>query len=82
MIKFGFQLLIVLYFSYYFQPSILTICPNPTMLAQQLTHIELERLSHIGPEEFVQVSSHLLISSSSPNYYSPVSRNMHCTWLI
>ncbi|CAL8114302.1 unnamed protein product [Orchesella dallaii] len=34
--------------------SILTICPNPTMLAQQLTHIELERLSHIGAEEFVQ----------------------------
>lgn len=24
------------------------------MLAQQLTHIELERLSFIGPEEFVQ----------------------------
>ncbi|CAG7703894.1 unnamed protein product [Allacma fusca] len=35
-------------------PSILSICPNPTMLAQQLTHIELERLSYIGPEEFVQ----------------------------
>uniref|UniRef100_T1JM98 Ras-GEF domain-containing protein n=1 Tax=Strigamia maritima TaxID=126957 RepID=T1JM98_STRMM len=30
------------------------ICPNPTVLAQQLTHIELERLSNIGPEEFVQ----------------------------
>ena len=24
------------------------------MLAQQLTHVELERLSMIGPEEFVQ----------------------------
>lgn len=38
------------------QSSVLTICPNPAMTAQQLTHIELERLSHIGPEEFVQVS--------------------------
>lgn len=30
------------------------ICPNPAVLAQQLTHVELERLSFIGPEEFVQ----------------------------
>ncbi|KAK7866810.1 hypothetical protein R5R35_005243 [Gryllus longicercus] len=30
------------------------LCPSPTLLAQQLTHIELERLSYIGPEEFVQ----------------------------
>ncbi|XP_074027897.1 ras-GEF domain-containing family member 1B isoform X5 [Leptinotarsa decemlineata] len=30
------------------------ICPNPAILAQQLTHVELERLSFIGPEEFVQ----------------------------
>ncbi|CAL8114312.1 unnamed protein product [Orchesella dallaii] len=35
-------------------PSILAICPDPNLLAEQLTHIELERLSHIGPEEFVQ----------------------------
>ncbi|CAG7786660.1 unnamed protein product [Allacma fusca] len=35
-------------------PSILSICPSPVTLAQQLTHIELERLSHIGAEEFVQ----------------------------
>ncbi|XP_055713851.1 ras-GEF domain-containing family member 1B-like isoform X2 [Phlebotomus papatasi] len=33
------------------------ICPNPTILAYQLTHIELERLSYIGPEEFVQAFS-------------------------
>jgi hypothetical protein len=38
-----------------FQVCVLTMCPSPTMLAQQLTHIELERLSKIGPEEFVQV---------------------------
>ncbi|XP_068085159.1 ras-GEF domain-containing family member 1B [Anabrus simplex] len=30
------------------------LCPSPALLAQQLTHIELERLSYIGPEEFVQ----------------------------
>lgn len=43
------------------QPSILAICPDPNLLAEQLTHIELERLSHIGPEEFVQVRNfHIL----------------------
>jgi hypothetical protein len=30
------------------------VCPVPAFLAQQLTHVELERLSFIGPEEFVQ----------------------------
>lgn len=31
------------------------LCSNSAaQLAQQLTHIELERLAHIGPEEFVQ----------------------------
>lgn len=34
--------------------DITELCPSPTLLAHQLTHIELERLSHIGPEEFVQ----------------------------
>lgn len=34
--------------------DITELCSNPTQLAHQLTHIELERLSHIGPEEFVQ----------------------------
>ncbi|OZC11018.1 RasGEF domain protein [Onchocerca flexuosa] len=29
------------------------ICPNPTTLAQQMTLIELERLSMIGPDEIV-----------------------------
>ncbi|XP_072368385.1 ras-GEF domain-containing family member 1B-like isoform X2 [Scyliorhinus torazame] len=36
------------------QRDILSICNDPYTLAQQLTHIELERLSFIGPEEFVQ----------------------------
>ncbi|TFK02855.1 Ras-GEF domain-containing family member 1B [Platysternon megacephalum] len=36
------------------QRDIITVCNDPYMLAQQLTHIELERLNYIGPEEFVQ----------------------------
>uniref|UniRef100_A0A673YH77 RasGEF domain family member 1C n=1 Tax=Salmo trutta TaxID=8032 RepID=A0A673YH77_SALTR len=36
------------------QKEMLSICNDPYTLAQQLTHIELEHLSHIGPEEFVQ----------------------------
>ncbi|XP_043924879.1 ras-GEF domain-containing family member 1C-like [Protopterus annectens] len=38
--------------------DILTVCNDPYTLAQQLTHIELERLSLIGPEEFVQAFAH------------------------
>ncbi|KAF5297365.1 hypothetical protein FQR65_LT01295 [Abscondita terminalis] len=34
--------------------DITEVCPRPEVLAQQLTHVELERLSYIGPEEFVQ----------------------------
>ncbi|GAB6026437.1 hypothetical protein CHUAL_012636 [Chamberlinius hualienensis] len=34
--------------------DITEVCPSPGILAQQLTHIELERISNIGPEEFVQ----------------------------
>ncbi|XP_033861646.1 ras-GEF domain-containing family member 1B isoform X4 [Acipenser ruthenus] len=40
------------------QRDIVTICNDPYTLAQQLTHIELERLSYIGPEEFVQAFVH------------------------
>ncbi|CAB0043839.1 unnamed protein product [Trichogramma brassicae] len=36
------------------QVDVTELCPSATVLAQQLTHIELERLSYIGPEEFVQ----------------------------
>lgn len=37
------------------QPTDITeVCPSPLVMAQQLTHIELEKLSFIGPEEFVQ----------------------------
>ncbi|XP_076458608.1 ras-GEF domain-containing family member 1B-like [Babylonia areolata] len=34
--------------------DIVEVCPSPVVLAQQLTYIELERLSMIGPEEFIQ----------------------------
>ncbi|XP_061732943.1 ras-GEF domain-containing family member 1B-B-like [Nerophis ophidion] len=34
--------------------DILAVCDDPFVLAQQLTHIELDRLSFIGPEEFIQ----------------------------
>ncbi|KAI5278866.1 Ras-Gef Domain-Containing Family Member 1B [Manis pentadactyla] len=36
------------------QRDIITVCSDPYTLAQQLTHVELERLNYIGPEEFVQ----------------------------
>ncbi|XP_071544724.1 ras-GEF domain-containing family member 1B-like isoform X9 [Panulirus ornatus] len=37
------------------QPTDITeVCESPLVMAQQLTHIELEKLSYIGPEEFVQ----------------------------
>uniref|UniRef100_A0A3Q1I114 Ras-GEF domain-containing protein n=1 Tax=Anabas testudineus TaxID=64144 RepID=A0A3Q1I114_ANATE len=36
------------------QKDMLSICNDPYTLAQQLTHVELEHLSRIGPEEFVQ----------------------------
>ncbi|CAL8326350.1 unnamed protein product [Boreogadus saida] len=32
----------------------MSVCDDPFVLAQQLTHIELDRLSFIGPEEFIQ----------------------------
>uniref|UniRef100_A0A8C7C6R7 RasGEF domain family member 1B n=1 Tax=Oncorhynchus kisutch TaxID=8019 RepID=A0A8C7C6R7_ONCKI len=36
------------------QRDMLSICNDPFTMAQQLTHIELERLSNIEPEEFIQ----------------------------
>ncbi|CAB1352113.1 unnamed protein product, partial [Coregonus sp. 'balchen'] len=34
--------------------DVLSVCDDSFILAQQLTHIELDRLSFIGPEEFIQ----------------------------
>ncbi|XP_065910570.1 ras-GEF domain-containing family member 1B-like [Dysidea avara] len=36
------------------QVNILEVTDDPQILAQQLCHVELERLNNIGPEEFVQ----------------------------
>ena len=36
------------------QVNLIDTCDNPITLAQQLTHIELERMNSIGPEEFLQ----------------------------
>lgn len=41
--------------------DITELCPSATVLAQQLTHVELERLSYIGPEEFVQAFAKVCI---------------------
>uniref|UniRef100_A0A671WIM8 RasGEF domain family, member 1Bb n=1 Tax=Sparus aurata TaxID=8175 RepID=A0A671WIM8_SPAAU len=34
--------------------DVMSVCEDAFILAQQLTHIELDRLSFIGPEEFIQ----------------------------
>ena len=33
--------------------DITTVCPSPLVMTQQLTHIELQRLSFIGPSSFI-----------------------------
>ena len=35
------------------QTNLLNVCSDPVLLASQLTLIELDRLAHIGPEEFI-----------------------------
>ncbi|XP_052071929.1 ras-GEF domain-containing family member 1B-like isoform X2 [Mytilus californianus] len=45
--------------------DITEICPSPLECAQQLTHIELERLGQIGPEEFVQAFAKETVSSET-----------------
>ncbi|XP_019522168.1 PREDICTED: ras-GEF domain-containing family member 1A isoform X3 [Hipposideros armiger] len=41
------------------QKDILGVCCDALVLAQQLTHIELERLSSIQPEDLMQIISHM-----------------------
>ncbi|XP_047409967.1 ras-GEF domain-containing family member 1A isoform X1 [Sciurus carolinensis] len=41
------------------QKDILGVCCDPLVLAQQLTHIELERVSSIHPEDLMQIISHM-----------------------
>ncbi|XP_069122915.1 ras-GEF domain-containing family member 1B-like isoform X4 [Argopecten irradians] len=52
--------------------DITEVCGNPLEFAQQLTHIELERLRFIGPEEFVQAFSKE--SHSAETTYRDVKR--------
>lgn len=42
-------------FNVYYVPQtdVAEICGSPVALAQQLTALELERMSYIGPEEFI-----------------------------
>ncbi|XP_005110065.2 ras-GEF domain-containing family member 1B [Aplysia californica] len=57
--------------------DIIETCPSPLKLAQQLTHIELERVSMIGPEEFVQAFSKERLESEHLNYHDMKStRNL------
>ncbi|XP_021019801.1 ras-GEF domain-containing family member 1A [Mus caroli] len=41
------------------QKDILGVCSDPLVLAQQLTHIELERVNSIRPEDLMQIISHM-----------------------
>lgn len=41
------------------QKDILGVCCDPLVLAQQLTHIELERVSSIHPQDLMQIISHM-----------------------
>ncbi|XP_008588752.1 PREDICTED: ras-GEF domain-containing family member 1A [Galeopterus variegatus] len=41
------------------QKDILGVCCDPLVLAQQLTHIELERVGSIHPEDLMQIISHM-----------------------
>lgn len=52
-------------------PDLLSLGADAAQLARQLTHIELERLHFIGPEEFVQS-----FSKSSPVEVRPVQLNL------
>lgn len=41
------------------QKDILSLCSEPSVLAQQLTYIELERLRNIYPEDLMQIVCHM-----------------------
>jgi hypothetical protein len=45
--------------------NIIEMCTDPLVLAQQLTHIEAERLGNIGPEEFIQTFAEEVISDGT-----------------
>lgn len=64
------------------QSDISEICSSPLILAHQLTHIELERLSFIGPEEFVQAftKEHPSIESSFKDLKKTRNLESYVAW--
>ena len=64
------------------QTDISETCSSPLLLAHQLTHIELERLSHIGPEEFVQAftKEHPSIETSFKDLKKTRNLESYVTW--
>lgn len=64
------------------QNDISEICSSPLLLAHQLTHIELERLSFIGPEEFVQAftKEHPSIESSFKDLKKTRNLESYVAW--
>jgi hypothetical protein len=64
------------------QTDITEMCPSPLLLAHQLTHIELERLSFIGPEEFVQAftKEHPSIETSFKDLKKTRNLESYVTW--
>ncbi|ROL46710.1 Ras-GEF domain-containing family member 1B-B [Anabarilius grahami] len=49
---------------------VLNLCDDPFIFAQQLTHIEMERLSFIGPEEFVRAFAQKRPSDNHKSFFS------------
>jgi RasGEF domain len=64
------------------QNDISEMCSSPLLLAHQLTHIELERLSYIGPEEFVQAftKEHPSIETSFKDLKKTRNLESYVTW--
>lgn len=64
------------------QTDISETCSSPLILAHQLTHIELERLSHIGPEEFVQAftKEHPSIETTFKDLKKTRNLESYVTW--
>uniref|UniRef100_A0A671T584 Ras-GEF domain-containing family member 1B-B n=1 Tax=Sinocyclocheilus anshuiensis TaxID=1608454 RepID=A0A671T584_9TELE len=52
------------------EECVLNLCDDPFVFAQQLTHIEMERLSYIGPEEFVQAFAQKRPSDNHKSFFS------------
>lgn len=61
--------------------DICDVCPTALILAQQLTHIELERLSMIGPEEFVQAfAKEKNVDTMSPDVWKTNNIDSYVQW--